>query len=125
MKSISLLEIKQALKDSRFRDVLPKSFSEDIQKYLNNPGCACNTPFYRKIIQECPKQLQEYFPGRTIPDLEKEFKELSQNNWQVINCHINELETELKKLGAGRKQLAISRYEDQVTVIVNHLDLIF
>ena len=31
----------------------------------------------------------------------------------------------VKKLNKGRKQIAISRYEDQVTVIINELDILF
>ena len=117
------MEVKQALKDSRFRDTLPKTI--DLQKYLNNPGCACNVPIYKQILQECKKQLEEYFPGRIITNLEEEIKQLAQNNWQVINCYVNDLESELRKLGTGRKQISCSRYEDQITVIINHLDYLF
>lgn len=125
MKSITLLDVKQALKDSRFRDTLPKSLTEDIQKYISNPGCACNTPLYRKVLRECQEQLQVYFPSRTISNVEEEIKKLAENNWSVINCHIDELEEKLRKLPKGRKQLAMTRYEDQVTVIVNELELIY
>lgn len=125
MKSITLLDVKQALKDSRFRDTLPKSLTEDIQKYIGNPGCACNTPLYRKVLRECQDQLQVYFPSRTISNVEEEIKKLAENNWSVINCHIDELEEKLRKLPKGRKQLAMTRYEDQVTVIVNELELIY
>ena len=31
----------------------------------------------------------------------------------------------LKKLKPGRKQISMSRYEDQVTVIINELDVIY
>lgn len=117
--------MKQALKDSRFRDTLPKSLTEDIQKYISNPGCACNTPLYRKVLRECQEQLQVYFPSRTISNVEEEIKKLAENNWSVINCHIDELEEKLRKLPKGRKQLAMTRYEDQVTVIVNELELIY
>ena len=123
MKQISLMEIKQALKDSRFRDILPKDI--DLQKYLQNPGCACNIPLYKKILQDCKSQLQEYFPGRIIANIDEELKTLAQNNWQVINCNINELENESRKLGVGRKQVTISRYEEQVTAVINHLDFLF
>jgi hypothetical protein len=50
---------------------------------------------------------------------------LAKNNFSIINCSIGELEDRMKTLAAGRKQIAIARYEDQVTVIVNELDQIF
>lgn len=43
----------------------------------------------------------------------------------VINCHKDELEHRLQKLGPGRKQIAICRYEDQVTAVINELEIIF
>ena len=125
MKPITLLDVKQALKDSRFRDTLPKSLTEDVQKYISNPGCACNTPLYRKVLKECQDQLKSYFPSRTVSNIEEEISKLAENNWSVINCHIDELEEKLRKLPKGRKQLAMTRYEDQVTVIVNELDFLY
>lgn len=122
-QQVSLMQVKAALKDSRFREILPKTI--DLQQYLNNPGCACNVPLYKKILQDCKPQLQEYFPGRSIANLEEEIKQLAQNNWQVINTHVDQLENELRKLGVGRKQITVARYEEQCTVIVNHLDIIF
>ena len=123
MKKINLMDIKQALKDSRFREILPKDL--DIQQYLKNPGCACNAPLYKRILQECKPQLQEYFPGRIIADIDEELKQLAQNHWQVINCHINDLETELRKLSDGRKQVTVARYEDQITAVINHIEILY
>jgi hypothetical protein len=60
-RPINLMDVKQALRDSRFRESLPSGFKEEIQKYLNNPGCACNVPIYKKIMTDAKKQLQEYF----------------------------------------------------------------
>lgn len=117
------MDVKQALRDSRFRDSLPSNFSEDISKYLQNPSCACNLPIYKKIINEAKQELLKYFPGKELPNIE-EFK-IPNNNWSVINCSANELESRLAKLlPNGRKQIAVARYEDQVTVVVNDLDII-
>ena len=124
-KKVTLLDIKQALKDRRFRESLPFTMAEEVQKYLQNPSCACNLPLYKKIITECKKQVEDYFPSREISNLNEEVKKLADNNWSVINCHIDELESYLKKLSTGRKQIAIARYEDQVTVIVNDLDVVY
>lgn len=119
------MDVKQALRDSRFRESLPPSFASDIQKYLNNPGCACNVPIYKKVMSEAKEQLQKYFPNRSVANLDEEAKKLAENNWRVINCKIEDLEKELKKLPSGRKQIAVARYEDMVTVVVNELDVLF
>lgn len=124
-RPIGLMEVKQALRDSRFRDSLMPDFKEDVQKYLNNPGCACNVPIYKRIMTGAKKQLAAYFPGRSIANLDEEAKKLAENTWTVINCHKDELEQRLRKLPPGRKQLAVTRYEDQVTVVVNELDVLF
>ena len=119
------MEVKQALRDLRFRESLPSLFKEDMQKYLQNPGCACNVPLYKKLMIDAKEQLQAYYPNRSVADLEAESKKLADNHWSVINCSKDELEDELKKLPSGRKQIAIARFEDQVTVVVNEIDLIY
>ena len=122
---ISLLDVKRALRDSEFRKTLPESLLDDVQKFLNNPGCVCNVPIYRKIMKFGGEQLKKYFSDKILVTPEEEEAKLAKNNWSVINCSIGDLETNLKKLNKGRKQIAISRYEDQVTVIVNELDILF
>ena len=122
---ISLLDVKRALRDSEFRKMLPESLLGDVQKFLNNPGCACNVPIYRKVMKFGGEQLKKFFPDKILVTPEEEEAKLAKNNWSVINCSIGELESNLKKLSKGRKQIAISRYEDQVTVIVNELDVLF
>ena len=124
-KSIGLLDVKQALRDQRFRDSLPPKFAADIQQFLQNPGCACNVPIYKKIMTEATAQLQQYFPNRIVSNLEEEANKLAQNHFSVINCHVNELEEKMRKLPSGRKQIAVARFEDQVTVVVNELDILF
>ncbi len=122
---ISLLDVKKALRDSEFRKTLPESLLNDVQKFLNNPGCVCNVPIYRKIMKFGGEQLKKYFSDKILVTPEEEEAKLAKNNWSVINCSIGELEANLKKLNKGRKQIAISRYEDQVTVIINELDILF
>jgi hypothetical protein len=78
-----------------------------------------------KIVKDCKDQLQKYYPNLEVPDQEEELKKLADNNWRVINCHVDELEKKLSKLGPGRKQLDVARWEDQVTVVINELDIIF
>lgn len=122
---INLLEVKQALKDSRFRETLPPDLTDEVQKFLKNPSCACNIPLYRKIFKDCGNQLRAYFPNRELENIEEEAKKMAENKFSVINCSIHDLEEKLRKLGVGRKQIAVSRYGDQVTVIVNELDVIY
>lgn len=122
---ISLLDIKTAMKDETFRSKLPESLNPEVQKFINNPSCSCNVPLYKKIIKEAKDQVLEYFPGKTVMSQEEEAEQLAKNNWRVISCSIGDLEKEMKKLPAGRKQISMSRFEDQVTVIINELDHIF
>jgi len=122
---ISLFDVKQALKDSQFRQKLPESLTLDVQKFLNNPGCSCNHPIYIKVHKEAKQQLLDFYPDKLYLSHDEEVEKLMKNNFTVLNCSIGELESELKKLQNGRKQIAIARYEDQVTVIVNELDQIF
>lgn len=125
MERISIRDIKNALKDSRFRLTLPKHMASEVDGFLDNPGCACNAPLYRKIIKECKEQLSLYYPDKTVPDHEEEIRRLAENRWTVINCPVDELESRLARLGPGRKQLDVARWQDQVTVVVNELDVIF
>lgn len=125
MKPVTLMDVKQALRDHRFRESLPASLMEDVRKYQQNPGCACNMPIYRRILKEAPEQIKAYFPGREPSNIEEEVSKLAQNNFSVINCHKDELEDRLRKLGPGRKQIAVARFEDQVTVVVNDLEVIY
>ncbi len=126
-RKISLLDVKAALKDSRFRLSLPKSMEKEINEFLNNPGCPCHMSLYRKVLKDCKEQLKKYYPNYEVDETVEmqEVKKAAENNWSVINCHIDELEKELKKLGPGRKQMDVARYEDQVTVIINDLGMVF
>ena len=122
---ISIQDVKKALKDSRFRLTLPKDFESQVNEFLNNPGCACHLPLYGRILKECGDQLSRYFPGMKMPEQGEDIRELAENRWTVINCGVDELESKLKHLAPGRKQLDVARWEDQVTVVINELDVVF
>ena len=122
---ISLIDIKKALRDSVFRDSLPQDLKEDIKKFLENPSCACNVPIYHKVMKYGGEALRNYYPDKNLVSPEEEAVQLARNNWSVFNCSIGELELKLKNLRPGRKQIAISRFEDQVTVIINELDILY
>jgi hypothetical protein len=138
---LSLLDIKTAMKDDAFVAKLPESLAQDVAKVRSNINCGCNMKFFERLIAEAPNVLQEYFPDKNIVKIENQVKEANQeaqqqnvvqqnnvpkiiNNWTVISCHISELEGRLQAFREGRKQVTISRYEDQVTAIINHLDIL-
>ncbi len=50
-------DVKVALQDARFRDRIPESLLPEVQQFLKNPGCACNSSLYRKVISSCRAQL--------------------------------------------------------------------
>lgn len=122
-KRISLTDVKSALLDQRFRNTLPEELLTDVQKFLNNPGCACNHPIYRKVLSVAKAQLAAYYPDKEA--VVEEVQKVARNDWTVINCSISELQSRLQKLAPGRKQVEVARFQDQVTVIVNELDLGF
>jgi|SRR6185437_572955 len=127
MKVVGLMDVRAALGDERFRDLFPE-LRHQIDKYLAEPKCgACAVPVVREILNKFPDRVQKYFPNRKVVKPEDEAKALSENNFTVINCHVNELEDKLRKLektSPSRKQLAITRYGDQVTCVVNEIAVI-
>jgi len=122
MKKVSIQEVKNALRDAKFRQSLPLELKEDIAKYEQNPGCPCNISIYRKILKYGVKQLKEFYPGKDIINPDIELPPLMENHWHVINCHVDELENKLKELAPGRKQVQMARWQDEVTVVINELD---
>lgn len=132
---ISVLDVKTALKDENFRKTLPESLNEDVQKFLGNPNCSCNLKIYQKLMAEAKDQLANYFPDKFVPTAEQmapnnalaqpDVRKLAQNRFSVINCTVFDLEEKMQKLPPGRKQITITRWEDQVTVLINELELVF
>lgn len=113
--NITLEDIENALKDERFVELLPEELKHDYNSYLSNIKCPCNKSFFKKIIKQYPDLIKKYYPNKEIFYEEN----ISKNNWSVINCSIYELENELKKLNIIKKQIAIARYEDQITLVIN------
>jgi hypothetical protein len=122
---ITLLDIKTALKDAKFREKLPKSLDKEVQKFLQNPSCTCNFPIYEKVLKDAAEIVREYYPNKKYKTVDEKVNQLSKNNFTVINCSIGDLEKRLKLLPPGRKQIAMSRFEDQITVIVNELEIVY
>jgi cell fate (sporulation/competence/biofilm development) regulator YlbF (YheA/YmcA/DUF963 family) len=126
---ISVLDVKNALKDEKFRNTLPDSLKEPVQKFLSNPNCSCNLKIYQQILAEAKDQITAYYPDKSYVNPDEQVKEqtrrLAQNSFKVINCSIGELEETMKKLPAGRKQVTLARWEDQVTVLINELEIVY
>jgi hypothetical protein len=122
---IGFAHIKQALLDPRFRDTLPVALGEDVAKFLSNPGCPCNTPIYKRVLQEAIPQLKAYFPKDEVLTVSEDAALVAKNNWSVIYCHRDELQDRLRALPPGRKQIAPALDGDMVLVVVNELDVIF
>lgn len=76
-------------------------------------------------MKEATQQLAEYFPTKDAVDADEDVNKLARNEWVVFSCHIDELQGKLRKLGPGRKMIEVARWEDQVTVVVNELDVTF
>lgn len=106
---LTKLDIKQALWHAEFRDLFPE-LKKEIGEFLSKPTCPCNITLYDKIL-EFPDRLKKYFPTKQIEKPEESSK------WKVVNCHVDDLEKNLKKLPTGQKYISMARYEDQVTVV--------
>lgn len=125
MKPVGLMDIKQAMHDGRFRALFPE-LEHEIGRVVNRPQCgSCSVPVARKILNDYPDRVQTYFAGRPVVRPDDEAKAVGENHWTVFSCHIDELEGRLRKLPPGRKQIAVTRYEDQITCVVNELMVAF
>jgi hypothetical protein len=122
MTKITIQDVKTALKNPSFRKTLPIELKDDVAKFDRNPNCTCNLNTYVKVLKLASKQLRDWFPNKEMMNPDTDIAPIQQNNWTVINCTKDELEQKLKELPPGRKQLAISRYQDEITVVVNDLD---
>jgi len=80
-------------------------------------------------LAEAKEQITAYYPDKSYVNPDEQVKEqtrrLAQNSFKVINCSIGELEETMKKLPAGRKQVTLARWEDQVTVLINELEIVY
>jgi hypothetical protein len=121
MSILSYVDVKQAIWDERFRELFPE-LKKEMESFMKNPSCACNMKLLKSIISY-KDRVQKYFPTKTIVDVAPP----PSKKWKVINCTIDNLEQELKKLPAlppgMHRQIAPARWEDQVTVIVYEVSM--
>lgn len=121
MSVLSYMDVKQAIWDERFRELFPE-LKQDIDSFMKNPGCACNVKLMKSLMS-FKDRLQKYFPTKTIVDVTPP----QSKKWKVINCTVENLEQELKKLPplppGVHRQIAPARWEDQVTVIIHEISV--
>jgi hypothetical protein len=120
-RPVTLMDIKLALRDHRFRELFPELKSE-LDRAIAQPHCgSCSTPVAREILRRYGSRLADYFPGRPI---------LSENgvsgdtdyHWKVYNGACAELEDWLRKLPPGSaKQVAIARDGTDCTCVVGEV----
>lgn len=106
-------EIKRELWKKAFRDLFPE-WKDQIGKFLANPGCECNRPLLISIL-ESKDRLESYFkrPIKVAMSLPPRGGQV-----RVINTDIHRLEEELRNLPPGMKYIALARYQDQITAVV-------
>lgn len=123
MNKVSTTDIRAALGDPRFRSLFPE-LEKEITEFLNNPGCSCNMKLYHKLLGYGDR-LKQYFPTKEVETINEKVDRLATNKWSVINCKSSEVEKQLRRLPKGRKQIALARWQDDVTIVVNELDFLF
>jgi len=124
-KRLTRLDIKHAiLSNVKFRELFPE-LEKEIKEVISNPSCPCHIPTY-DLFFRYKDRLQQYFSMKEIKSPQEEAEDESQNNWSVINCKAHELEDVLNKLHKqGRLQIAIARFENEITLVVNSLGIAY
>jgi len=118
MLEITTEVLKKALRDHGFRGMYPE-LSAEMDKWISNPDCQCNAPLYNTLLSDI-QRLKRYFGEDIVvaePAIAVEPEQI--NRWQVINCKVDELEAILQGLSHGPKQLAIARFNQDITVVIN------
>ena len=76
-----------------------------------------------KLLVQLSQNPEQMTPNN--PLAATDVRKLAQNRFSVINCTVFELEETMQKLPPGRKQITMTRWEDQVTVLINELEVAF
>ena len=90
--NIRIADIKNAIKDKKFRNLFPEH-KEEFEEYASNPDCSCAKTLLKNLSKK-KKRLSQYFSKvKKLQSAEpKEF------NWVVINCGINEIKEKISNL---------------------------
>jgi hypothetical protein len=122
MNKLTLMDVKQSLFDERFQNLFPEH-KDKIKAFLKDPGCGCNISFLKTLMRH-KDRLQQYFPNKQILTPEETDVSLSKNEWAVINCQIDQMESRVKKYPTGKRIVAAARWKDRVTVVLNDVESI-
>lgn len=118
MSKINLQQVKAALKDRKFREMLPLSLEQELNSFLKDPGCTCNIKFIKKIIKNHKKELLKYYPNSKIENDEKELLSSVEYKWKVLNSNIYDISNDINKIRNHVVSIKSSRYEDKLTLIL-------
>jgi len=122
-RPVTMMDVRAALRDGRFIDQFPE-LSGLVGRYKTQKHCgSCGVELARAIIERFPDRVREYFPGRDVLAPREEVAAVAATeDFEVINCHVGELEARLRKLRPGvKKFVSPARWQDQITVIVHYL----
>lgn len=117
---LTIMDVKAAVWSQKFRDLFPE-YKVALERYLKDPGCACNLGLIKDLMR-MKDRMQQYFPDKECKTPDEEESEL-KNEWMVINCNISELEQRIKKLPSNKRIVAASRFKDRITAIVNDVEI--
>ena len=121
MAKLNLLDLKQAIWDSRFRDLFPE-MKDQFERYLKDPGCACNVGFLKGLMRE-GERLKQYFPTKEMVTTEEEV-DGAANDYVVINCPVEQLQDRLRTYPKTKRMVAAARWQNRVTVVLNDVSAI-
>jgi hypothetical protein len=125
---IGVYELRNACKKTQFAKLFPEHQAL-FQSYWNKPGCGnC----WRSLLEAIARQtdrIEDYF-GDVEIDLglipEPRSAGIVAANTIVMNCGVSELQGAIDRLcsqNAGAKTFSLARWKDEVTVIVNVVDV--
>lgn len=123
MKPVGMMDIRQALRDERFRGQFPE-LAGPMAKYAANTGCGtCAVSLVREILAKFPERVREYFPGREVMTAEAATAAPAvaprRGEWAVYDGPCAGLEAWLRKRPPhAPSQVAVARWEDQCTAAV-------
>ena len=103
-----MVRVKELLQyDESFRARFP-DLKPEIDEFLKDPSCPCHAGLYRKIISRVDGSWQPIKPSSVV----------EAYRFSVINCQVQELEKELRKLPVGSNVEGITRYENEITCVI-------
>lgn len=110
MNNFTLHDLKSALFDEKFQHLFPE-FKEQIKLFLKDSNCSCNIGLLKQLLKY-KERIKQYFPNKQI---------IQKDSWKVINCNIYDLDQKLKELPKGKKMMAISRFREEITIVLNDI----